>query len=197
MLASVIRGPLDERVRERLVAETRGNPLALVELPRGLAPGELAGGFGLLDAPALSGRIEESFRRRLRPLPDDTQRLLLVAAAEPAGEPILLWRAAERLGIGRRPLPSPIRLVVASRRAVRFRHPLVRAAAYRAASLATGRAYRALAEATTGLNPHRRAWHRAQAAAGPDEDVAAGARALGQSGAGAGSRRRAASGTGR
>ena len=176
LLASVIRGPLDERVRERIVAETRGNPLALVELPRGLAPGELAGGFGLLDAPALSGRIEESFRRRLRPLPDDTQRLLLVAAAEPAGEPLLLWGAAERLGIGAAAATaaeSDGLLAIGAR--VKFRHPLVRSAVYRAASLGDRQSvHRALAEATDPeVDPDRRAWHRAQAAPGPDEEVAA------------------------
>ena len=100
LLGSVLRVPLDEQVRERLVAETRGNPLALLELPRALTPGELAGGFGLPDAPPLSGRIEESFRRRLEGLPVETQRLLLVAAAEPVGDPVLVWRAAGRLGIG-------------------------------------------------------------------------------------------------
>jgi hypothetical protein len=100
LLSSAVRVPLDERVRDRLVAETRGNPLALLELPRGLTPAELAGGFGLLDAPGLSGRIEDSFRRRLAGLPADTQRLLLVAAAEPVGDPVLVWHAAERLGIG-------------------------------------------------------------------------------------------------
>src|SRR5437763_570891 len=94
LLSSAVRVPLDERVRERLVAETRGNPLALLELPRGLTPAELAGGFGLLDTPGLSGRIEDSFRRRLAGLPADTQRLLLVAAAEPVGDPVLLWRSA-------------------------------------------------------------------------------------------------------
>ena len=100
------RVPLDERVRERIVAETRGNPLALLELPRGLTPGELAGGFGLLDAPGLSGRIEDSFRRRLAGLPADTQRLLLVAAAEPVGDPVLVWRAATR-SPARSAAPSP------------------------------------------------------------------------------------------
>ena len=100
LLDAVIRAPLDERVRDRIVAETRGNPLALLELPRGLTPAELAGGFGLPDALPLSGRIEESFRRRLEPLPAETRRLLLLAAAEPVGDPVLLWRAAERLGIG-------------------------------------------------------------------------------------------------
>src|SRR4051812_4725060 len=100
LLSSALGVPLDERVRERIVAETRGNPLALLELPRGLTPAELAGGFGLPDAPRLAGRIEDSFRRRLAGLPAETQRLLRVAAAEPVGDPVLLWRAAERLGIG-------------------------------------------------------------------------------------------------
>ena len=100
LLGSALGVPLDERVRQRIVAETRGNPLALLELPRGLTPAELAGGFGLLDAPGLSGRIEDGFRARLAGLPAETQRLLLVAAAEPVGDPVLVWRAAGRLGIG-------------------------------------------------------------------------------------------------
>src|SRR4051795_1927892 len=95
LLGSVIRGPLDDLVRDRIVAETRGNPLALLELPRGLTPAELAGGFGLPHAAPLPGRIEESFRRRLAPLPAGTRELLLVAAAEQAGEPVLVWRAAD------------------------------------------------------------------------------------------------------
>src|SRR3954451_806482 len=98
LLGSALRVPLDERVRDRLVAETRGNPLALLELPRGLTPAELAGGFGLLDASGLSGRIEDSFGRRFVGLPAEAQRLLLVAAAEPVGDPVLVWRAAHRLG---------------------------------------------------------------------------------------------------
>src|SRR5882672_1633963 len=100
LLDSVLTGPLDPRVRDRIVAETRGNPLALLELPRVFTPAELAGGFGLPGGGPLSGRIEESFRRRLDALPAETQRLLVVAAAEPVGEPVLVWRAAERLGIG-------------------------------------------------------------------------------------------------
>ena len=100
LLNSVSRVPLDERVRERIIAETRGNPLALLELPRGLSAAELAGGFGLPDAPALSGRIEQSFQRRLEALPNATRQLLLVAAADPVGDPALVWRAARRLGIG-------------------------------------------------------------------------------------------------
>ena len=100
LLATVIPGRLDERVRDRLIAETRGNPLAILELPRGLAATQLPGAFGLTGAHALSGRIEESFLRRLEALPEETRLLLLVAAAEPVDDPLLVWRAAERLGIG-------------------------------------------------------------------------------------------------
>ena len=110
LLATVVTGPLDERVRDRIVAETRGNPLALLELPRGWSPAELAGGFGLSDGPALSGRIEQSFRERLAPLPAPTRLLLLVAAAEPVGDPVLVWRAAADSASGRtRPCRSPAR----------------------------------------------------------------------------------------
>jgi DNA-binding CsgD family transcriptional regulator len=175
LLDSAITGPLDERVRDRVVAETRGNPLALLELPLALTPAELAGGFGLPDAAPLTGRIEEGFRRRLEALPDDTRQLLLVAAAEPVGEPVLVWRAAERLGIGveaAMPAAEAGLFEVDSR--VRFRHPLVRSAVYRAASLqARQRVHGALAEVTDSeLDPDRRAWHRAHATPGPDEDVA-------------------------
>ena len=99
LLASGFPGGLDEQVRDRIVAETRGNPLALLELPRGLTATELAGGFGLSPAHALPGRIEESFLRRLETLPEDTRLLLLVAAADPVGDPLLMWRAAGRLGV--------------------------------------------------------------------------------------------------
>src|SRR3954453_20941963 len=99
LLASMIAGRLDDRVTDQLVAEARGNPLALLELPRGLSPAQLAGGFGVPAALSLQGRIEQSFLQRLEALPESTQRLLLVAAAEPLGDPALLWRAAERLGI--------------------------------------------------------------------------------------------------
>src|SRR5580700_10360912 len=171
LLSSVIGGPLDERVRDRIVAETGGNPLALLELRQGVpgfpdAPG----------APGLPGRIEESFRRRVEVLPAATQLLMLVAAAEPAGEPTLVWRAAEQLGIGIGALApaADAGLLTIGERAV-FRHPLVRSAGYRAASAAERRAaHRARAGATDPQADHdRRAWHRAQAAAGPDEDVAA------------------------
>src|SRR5215471_6541344 len=100
LLGSVAGGRLDERVQDRIVAETEGNPLALLELPRALTFAELAGGFGVLDTRGLPGRIEESFVRRLEALPTDTQQLLLIAAAEPVGEPVLMWRAAHLLGIG-------------------------------------------------------------------------------------------------
>ncbi len=170
LLSSVIRGPLDERVRDRIVAETRGNPLALLELPQGVP--SVPGAPG---APGLSGRIEDSFRRRLEVLPAATQRLMLVAAAEPAGEPALVWRAAQRLGIGAGAIApaSDAGLLTIGQR-VMFRHPLVRSAVYRAASPPDRRAaHQALADATDPqADPDRRAWHRAQATPGPDEEVA-------------------------
>ena len=173
LLGSALRVPLDERVRERIVAETRGNPLALLELPRGMTPGELAGGFGLLDTPGLSGRIEDSFRRRLAGLPSDTQRLLLVAAAEPVGDPVLVWRAAGRLGIAVQAAADTDGLLTIAAR-VTFRHPLVRSAVYREASPEERQTvHRALADATDPeVDPDRRAWHLAQATPGFDEDVA-------------------------
>jgi len=176
LLASVIPGRLDDRVADQLVAEARGNPLALIELPRGLSPAQMAGGFGLPAALSLVGRIEQSFLQRLEALPENTQRLLLVAAAEPLGDPALLWRAAERLGITgavREPVESAGLIEIDGR--VRFRHPLVRSAVYRAASVEQRRrVHRALAEATNAeTDPDRRAWHLAEATAGPDEDVAA------------------------
>lgn len=175
LLDSVVSGPLDERVRDQIVAETRGNPLALLELPRGLTPAELSGGFGLPGGGPLSGRIEEIFRRRLEALPAEARLLSLVAAAEPVGEPVLVWRAAERLGIGAQaatPAAEAGLLEFGAR--VLFRHPLVRSAAYRSAPLQERQAvHRALAEVTDpGIDPDRRAWHRAHAAPGPDEDVA-------------------------
>jgi len=175
LLATVVPGRLDERVRDRIVAETRGNPLALLELPRGLSAAQLAGGFGLPEPLPLSGRIEESFLRRFEELPPDTRRLLLVAAAEPVGDPALMWRAATELGVAGtalEPATSVELLAVGSQ--VRFRHPLVRSAVYRSASDAERRSvHRALADATDPeLEPDRRAWHRAHAARGPDEDLA-------------------------
>jgi DNA-binding CsgD family transcriptional regulator len=174
LLESVLTGPLDDRVRDRLIAESRGNPLALLELPRGFTPAEMAGGFGLPHATSLTRRIEESFRRRLAPLPASTRMLLLVGSADPAGDPVLVWRAAGALGV------EPAARNVAGDLVefdgqVRFRHPLVRSAVYTAASPAERqRAHRALADATDpAVDPDRRAWHRAHATPGLDEDVAA------------------------
>jgi DNA-binding CsgD family transcriptional regulator len=176
LLESALPGRLDDRVRDRILAETRGNPLALLELPGALTPAEVAGGFGLLDAPALSGRIEESFQRRLEGLPNETRQLMLIAAADPVGEPALVWRAAGRMGLPREAAEAATRAgLVEFAAQVRFRHPLVRSAVYRAATDAEQRyAHEALAQATDPeADPDRHAWHRARAAAGPDEEVAA------------------------
>jgi DNA-binding CsgD family transcriptional regulator len=175
LLDSVVPGRLDEQVRDRIVAETSGNPLALLELPRGLTAAELAGGFGRLDARPLACLIEESFLRRLQSLPVATQRLILTAAAEPLGDVTLLRRAAERLGIqGDAATQAEAAGLIEFGARVRFPHPLVRSAAYRTVSLAERQeVHRALAEATDpASNPDRRAWHRAQAATGFDEEVA-------------------------
>jgi DNA-binding CsgD family transcriptional regulator len=177
LLATVLTGPLDERVRDRIVAETRGNPLALLWLPRDWTPAELAGGFGLADAPAaLAGRIEESFSERLAPLPPATRLLLLVAAEEPVGDPVLVWRAAGQLGIGPdAAAPAAAAGLLHFGAQVRFGHPLVRSAVKRAAATAERqRVHQALAQATDAdIDPDRRAWHRAHATVGLDEDVAA------------------------
>jgi DNA-binding CsgD family transcriptional regulator len=174
LLHSVVRFRLDDRIRDRILAETNGNPLALLELPRGLSLTQLAGGFGLVGA--VPARIEQGFRRRLEALPADTRSLMLVAAAESAGDPVLVWRAAERLGI-------PASAAAAAKAdglletgtRIRFRHPLVRSAVYSAASLPERRAvHLAVAEVTDrDRDPDRRAWHLAAAAAGADEEVAA------------------------
>ncbi len=175
LLDSALTGPLDERIRDRIVAETRGNPLGLLELPRGLTPAELAGGFGLPDTMPLASRIERGFLRRIEPLPVEPRRLLLTAAAEPVGDVTVLWRAAELLGIGPdAAAPAEAAGLVEFGARVGFRHPLVRSAVYRAAAPEERRSvHRALAEATDSeRDPDRRAWHRAHAARGPDEDVA-------------------------
>jgi DNA-binding CsgD family transcriptional regulator len=176
LLDSALAGPLDDRVRDQIVAETEGNPLALLELPRGLTPAELAGGFGLPGAVPLSERIAESFRRQLEALPAQSRRLLLLAAAEPYGDLSLVWRAAGRLGIPvQAAAPAVDADLVEFGARVRFRHPLLRSASYRGASVADRQAvHGALAEVTDPeAAPERRAWHRAKAAAGPDEEVAA------------------------
>jgi DNA-binding CsgD family transcriptional regulator len=195
LLDSVLAGRLDARVRDLFVAETRGNPLALLELPRALPPDRLAGGFGLpgagsgsagpggarrpragLPGGALAGRIEDSFRERIATLSAETQQLLRIAAADPSGDPLLVLRAAELLGVRAEAVALSVEdgLVEFGAR-VRFRHPLVRSAVYRSASADERRdVHSALAEATDPVaDPDRRGWHRAQSAPGPDEQVAA------------------------
>lgn len=176
LLTSAIHGPVDQRVRERIVIETHGNPLALLELPRSAGPSELAGGFALPPVRRLSRRIEAGFERRLRALPENTQCLVTIAAADPVGDPALLWGAAVRLGIE----PSAASaaeadglLRIAER--VAFRHPLVRSAVYGSASIAERqRVHRVLGEATDpSRDPDRRAWHLAHATQGHDETLAA------------------------
>ena len=176
LLASVIPGRLDDRVRDRIIAESGGNPLALLELPRGVTAADLAGGYGL---PGAGGAFGPASRTASGggspPLPEMTRRLLLLAAAEPTGDPALLWRAAGILSLSAEdaaPAEADGLLTVGVR--ITFRHPLVRSAVYQAAPAGDRhRAHRALAEATDpGTDPDRRAWHRAQATAGPDEDVA-------------------------
>jgi DNA-binding CsgD family transcriptional regulator len=176
LLESVLPARVDEHVLDRIVVETGGNPLALLELPRGLTATQLAGGFGLPATVPLSASIEAGYRRRLARLPQDARRLLLVAAADPVGDPALVWRAAGRLGIpesAAHTVESQEFLALSPR--VAFRHPLVRSAVYGAASRNELReVHRALAEATDpDTDPDRRAWHRARAAVMPDEDVAA------------------------
>ena len=179
LLGSVLAGlagPLDARVRDRIIADAHGNPLALLELPRGLTAAQLTGGFGVSSAVPLDGRIEESFGRQLAALPVQSLRLVQLAAADPSGDAVLVWRAAGLLAIGAGAAGQAAEAGLAEFGArVRFRHPLVRSAAYRSASEAGRRElHGALAEATDpAADPDRRAWHRAQAAPGPDEDVAA------------------------
>jgi DNA-binding CsgD family transcriptional regulator len=176
LLASAVHAPLDERVRDRILAEAHGNPLALQELPRAWSPEQLAGGFAIPDAGALAGHIERSFLWRTEQLPQDTRLLLLLAAAEPVGDMDLLWRAASLLGLGRAAAaPAEAAELAHFGARIRFRHPLVRSAVYHAAGVGDRRAvHRVLAEATDPeTDPDRRAWHRAHATAGPDEEVAA------------------------
>jgi DNA-binding CsgD family transcriptional regulator len=176
VLNSAWPGRLDEAVLTRVIAEARGNPLALLELPRSMTAAELAGGFELPEiVTPLANQIEQSFLRRLDSLSDDTRRLLLTAAAEPLGDPALLWRAAEGLGLGADAAePAQAAGLIELGALVRFRHPLVRSAIYQAAPVSARReAHLALAEATDPeLDPDRRAWHRARAASGLDEALA-------------------------
>ncbi|MFE5586135.1 AAA family ATPase, partial [Kitasatospora sp. NPDC056531] len=176
LLDGVLPGPVDARVRDRIVAETGGNPLALLELPRGLSPAELAFGFGGPGAGPLATRVEDGFRRRVDALPADTRALLLVAAVEPVGDGPLLWHALRLLGVGLEAaaLAEAAGLITLGA-SVRFRHPLVRSAVWRGADATALRAaHRVLAEAIDARrDPDRRAWHQAHAAVGPDEEVAA------------------------
>ncbi|GGU24070.1 helix-turn-helix transcriptional regulator [Lentzea flava] len=168
LLDSVIKGPVDGRVRDRIVAEARGNPLALLELPREIADG--------LDAGPLTSRIEQSFVRQIEPLPAGTRLLMLTAAAEPLGDATLLWRAAGLLGLGADPAAAALGTgLIEFGARIRFRHPLVRSAVYRSASAVDRqRVHRALADVTDpAIDPDRRAWHRAQGTTSPDEEVAA------------------------
>jgi DNA-binding CsgD family transcriptional regulator len=176
LLGLAITGRVDERVIDRIVAETRGNPLALLELPRGLSASELAGGFGVSSTQPLSARLEQSFIERVRSMPGQTQRFLLLAAAEPVGDPVLLIRAAELIGLGvEAAAPAEAVGLIELTEQVRFPHPLVRSAIYRAAPLVDKQAaHRALGDATDAqTDPDRRTWHRAQAALGADENLAA------------------------
>ncbi|HUB57990.1 MAG TPA: AAA family ATPase, partial [Mycobacterium sp.] len=176
LLDAEVTAPLDDWVRDQLVAETRGNPLALLEWPRALTTQQWAGGFGLPAAVRLPGGVAEGFRRRLEMLPEPSQRLLLIAAADPLGDAGLVWRAAARLGIDAEAAGPAVedRLVEFGTR-VLFRHPLVRSVIYTSASVGDKRqVHDALAQVTDAeQDPDRHAWHRAHAAAGPDEEVAA------------------------
>jgi DNA-binding CsgD family transcriptional regulator len=176
LLDSVAHAGLDQHIRDRIVTETGGNPLALLELPRGLGGTDLAGAMGLPGTDPLPQRIEQDLLSRAEGLPEPTRRLLLIAAAEPLGDPILVWRAAARLGIAvTEALSGGTDGLLAVEERVTFRHPLVRSAVYRAASTEQRRAvHLALAEVTDAdADPDRRAWHLAAAAAGPDDAVAA------------------------
>lgn len=176
LLKSVLPGPVDERVVDRIVAEARGIPLALLELPLRLTPTQLASGFGRQGAEVAPASVEDSYAESVRELPADVRRLLVLAAAEPIGDPVLLWRAAEMLGISVSVAgPAQASGLVQFGTKIQFRHPLVRSAAYRSASAEELREVHAALAAVTdpAVDPDRRAWHTSQAVPGPDEEVAA------------------------
>ncbi|NJP34293.1 helix-turn-helix transcriptional regulator [Micromonospora thermarum] len=176
LLASACPAPLDPLVRDRIVAEAHGNPMALLQLPHALAPAELAGGFWLPGRHPVANHLENAFYQQFLALPPDSQRLMVTAAAEPTGDGGLLWRAAGLQAIPMdAALPAESSGLVEFGARVRFRHPLVRSAVYQRTPPPDRRAaHRALAQATDPqLDPDRRAWHLAQAATGPDEGVAA------------------------
>jgi DNA-binding CsgD family transcriptional regulator len=176
LIASAVHGRFDPSVEDRLVRETDGNPLAILKLPLSLNPAELAGGFGVATTEPLPELIKSCFCRESQALPGATRQLLLTAAAEPTGDLALLWRAAALQAIGTdAAAPAEAAELVDFSVRAQFRHPLVRSAIYQAALPEERRTvHRALAEATDPqVDPDRRAWHRARAAAGPDEPVAA------------------------
>jgi hypothetical protein len=173
LLSSAVRFKLLEQVRDRILAEARGNPLALLELPRGLSATELAG-FGTWAVSTVPTGLDENFRRRIGVLPDETRLLLLIAAADPLGDAVLVRRAAERCGIAAEAAAPAVEAGLCEFGArIRYRHPLVRAAAYGVGSSnERRRAHAAIAATDPAADPDRRAWHRALASAGPDEAVA-------------------------
>jgi DNA-binding CsgD family transcriptional regulator len=176
LLDSTVIGPLDERVRDRIVAETRGNPQALLEWSHGVVPAELAGGFGLPAAVSSTGRIQQRFLTMVQGLPEPTRLVLVAAAADPTGDPVVLWGAAGQLGIEPGTgAPATAAGLVEFAGQVRFCHPLARSAVYWTATpQQRERVHRALANATDPVtDPDRRAWHLAHAAPGLDEGVAA------------------------
>jgi AAA ATPase domain len=175
LLTAAVPGRLDKRVRDRIVAETGGNPLGLLELARGMADAELAGGFAGPRQASLPGQLQDHYLHRVRVLPEPAQQLMLLAAADPTGDATLLWRAAQTLGLGSDAVAeAKAKRLLSIGSHVRFRHPLVRSAAYAAGSPEDRRAvHLALAAATDAqADPERRVWHLAAAATGPDEDVA-------------------------
>jgi DNA-binding CsgD family transcriptional regulator len=177
LLAAAVPGPMDDAVRDRLVAETGGNPLALLELVKSTSEAELAGGFAVPPTTTVSGHLQDRFMTRVRALPEPGRRLLLLAAADPTGDPTLLWRAAPTIGVDRHAATTgEVQQLLAVGSAVRFRHPLMRSAAYAAGSPEDRRAtHLALAAATDDrTDPDRRIWHLATAATEPDEDLATG-----------------------
>lgn len=174
LLSTALRGPVDPRVRDRLIAEARGNPLALLELPRSLTRKELAGGYGPPGAP-VAHSLEATFRRQLDMLAEPTRRLLALAAADPAGDPALLWRAVDELGLDPAAVAPALEAgLIAIDGRVRFRHPLIRSTAYRGVPLSDRQAIHGALAAVTDrdLDPDRRAWHLGHAAVAPDDDVA-------------------------
>ena len=175
LLDAAIPGRLDDAVRDRILAEAQGNPLALLELPRAWTPAEFAGGFYLPDSISVTSKIEEGFLRSIQPLPEDSRRLLVIAAADPVGDASLVWDAAHQLGISSAAAEAAEATgVVDFGTEVRFRHPLVRSVVYREASPTDRRQAHAALAATIdpARDPDRRAWHVAAAVAEPNEEIA-------------------------